>query len=349
MLKDPPSGTSIKTIPEELLFNTYQKMGKIAKLRHLLLVVDESGENEKEMAQVAKKIRERMDQGEDFVELTRVYSKDLATREAGGDMGWVRWGNRFFGDPFYEAAFQLKVGEISEPVKAKYGYHLIKMEDYRVIELASFTDQKGEILSYYLTERESEIKTRKIAFFREIRKQNHIQINEENLFYIYSIIQKAHQTNVFQLKDRVALVLKVMLKTEEFTKELMIQGDSVYTIQDFIANRGKNLALGDNNLESYEDFLLYFGDILPHDQLMVKWAYLKKYHQSDDIKRIIKNQKESLLIREIERITVYDNVFKFTEEELKNYYQQHKEKYLIPEKVMVQEILVSERKLAEKI
>jgi parvulin-like peptidyl-prolyl isomerase len=338
-----------KAIPEDLLYDTYQKMGKIAKLRHLLLVVEESGENDQEMAQLARELHCKLEEGEDFSRLARLYSKDLATKESGGNLGWVRWGNRFFGDPFYEAAFQLQIGEISLPVKAKYGYHLIKMEDFREIKLGSFADQKSEILNYYLTERDHEIKIRKLEFFREIRKQNHIQIKEENLSYIYDIIKKARQVNAFQLKDRVSLALKVMLKPEELSKELIIRSDSVYTILDFISNRGKNLALGDNNLDSYEDFFLYFGEILPHNQLMIGWAYQNKYHHSDYIKTFIKKQKEYLLIREIERITLYDNVLKFTEAEQKKYYQQHKEKYLIPGKVLVQEILVSEKKLAEKI
>ncbi|MDW8102262.1 MAG: peptidylprolyl isomerase [Anaerolineae bacterium] len=90
------------------------------RARHILL------ESEEE----ARKVLEELKQGADFAELARKYSKDEATRENGGDLGWFPKGEW---DPAFDAvAFSLKVGEISDVVRTSMGYHIIKVEGHEM-------------------------------------------------------------------------------------------------------------------------------------------------------------------------------------------------------------------------
>ncbi|MGE5250611.1 MAG: peptidylprolyl isomerase [Bacteroidota bacterium] len=68
---------------------------------------------------------ERLKAGEDFGDLARKLSKDTASGAKGGDLGW--FGKGAMVAPFEEAAFALKVGEISKPVKSDFGYHVIQV------------------------------------------------------------------------------------------------------------------------------------------------------------------------------------------------------------------------------
>jgi parvulin-like peptidyl-prolyl isomerase len=78
--------------------------------------------------------------GEDFAALAKKYSKDTGSGQNGGDLGWFSQGQMV--PEFEAAAFKLKVGEISEPIKTTYGYHIIQVLGHADLPLtASQYDQ----------------------------------------------------------------------------------------------------------------------------------------------------------------------------------------------------------------
>jgi len=83
--------------------------------RHIL-VADEA---------TAQAIILRLKNGEDFGKLASELSTDTGSGAQGGDLGW--FGKGAMVAPFEEAAFKLKVGEISDPVQSDYGYHIIQV------------------------------------------------------------------------------------------------------------------------------------------------------------------------------------------------------------------------------
>lgn len=66
-----------------------------------------------------------------FVKAARQYSKDATTKILGGDVGWFTFGGGGMDSAFTEAAFALSRGQLSEPVKSRYGWHLIYLTDRR--------------------------------------------------------------------------------------------------------------------------------------------------------------------------------------------------------------------------
>ncbi len=76
----------------------------------------------------AKAVKAEIDAGKPF-EIAALEKSQDGSAQNGGDLGYFTSGMMV--KPFEEAAFALKVGEISEPVQTQYGWHIIKLEDKR--------------------------------------------------------------------------------------------------------------------------------------------------------------------------------------------------------------------------
>ncbi len=110
---------------------------------------DEKTAAENKALETAKEIIKKLDEGADFAELAKEYSKD-GSADDGGALG--RFGHGDMVSEFEEAAYKLEVGQYTkEPVKTKYGYHVIlKTKDYGKGELA---DAKEEIIETLVNEK----------------------------------------------------------------------------------------------------------------------------------------------------------------------------------------------------
>lgn len=75
----------------------------------------------------ALQILERLKAGESFANLAKEVSIDKGSGKRGGDLGYFSRGMMV--KPFEEAAFKLEKGQMSEPVKTEFGYHIIKRVD----------------------------------------------------------------------------------------------------------------------------------------------------------------------------------------------------------------------------
>ncbi|MCC6610287.1 MAG: peptidylprolyl isomerase [Burkholderiales bacterium] len=100
-------------------------------VRHILVRTNELV-SESDALRKLNILRERIRQGADFGELARLNSDD-ASAARGGDLGWVTGGDL---EPTFEHAMNaLKIGEVSEPVRTPFGYHLIQVLERRMADL----------------------------------------------------------------------------------------------------------------------------------------------------------------------------------------------------------------------
>ncbi|MGM0866641.1 MAG: peptidylprolyl isomerase [Bacillota bacterium] len=93
--------------------------------------------------ETAKEVKNNLDNGGDFAELAKEYSTDTSNSESGGELGYFAKGEMV--TEFDDKAFAMKKGEISEPVKTEFGYHIIKVTDKKDAKEAVLDDHKEEI------------------------------------------------------------------------------------------------------------------------------------------------------------------------------------------------------------
>lgn len=126
------------------------------RARHILIKVPPNASEELEA-----KIRTRVDDilsklrsGGDFAALAKDYSEDPASAEQGGDLGFFPRGRMV--PEFEKAAFSLPVGQVSEPVRSQFGFHIIRVEDKTEAGVKTFEEAEPEVRTALRQEREAE-------------------------------------------------------------------------------------------------------------------------------------------------------------------------------------------------
>ncbi|HEY6967660.1 MAG TPA: peptidyl-prolyl cis-trans isomerase [Candidatus Angelobacter sp.] len=121
------------------------------KVRHILVKVPEPGPDGKvdqkavDAARAkAEDILKELKAGADFAELAKKYSDDPGSKDQGGDLGW-QGRDATFVPEFKEAMFKLNKGQISDPVRTEFGFHLIQVEDKETARLKPLPEVKADI------------------------------------------------------------------------------------------------------------------------------------------------------------------------------------------------------------
>ena len=137
-----------KKITDKALHDLYDKtiagakQSEEIKARHILVETEDQ----------AKDVAKQLKNGKDFAALAKEKSKDPGSAKNGGDLGWFT--AEVMVPEFSKAAFALKAGEVSQPVKTQFGWHVIQLEDRRKQQAPKFDDVKDR-LRQQLREQES--------------------------------------------------------------------------------------------------------------------------------------------------------------------------------------------------
>ncbi len=99
----------------------------------------------------AKALKEKLDKGADFAQLAKENSKDPGSKDDGGNLGYFGHGQMV--PQFEDVVFKLKKGEVSEPVKTQFGWHLVKLEDRRTKQPPAFEIVKDRIVQSLLLQK----------------------------------------------------------------------------------------------------------------------------------------------------------------------------------------------------
>ncbi len=113
-------------------------------IRHILIKVDDNRSDE-DARKEAERILGELNAGADFAELATASSEDTGSAAKGGDLGLVKRG--IMVKPFEDAAFALEKDQISEPVRSRFGYHIIQVTEIEGGELQPFEEVREQIAS----------------------------------------------------------------------------------------------------------------------------------------------------------------------------------------------------------
>lgn len=114
---------------------------------HILIEVEEDAgaEAEQQALEKTRSLLQRIRDGADFAALAREHSDDPGSASKGGDLGRVETGVMV--EPFEEALFALEEeGAVTEPVRTRYGYHIIKLTEYQPSGTKPLEEVRGQLV-----------------------------------------------------------------------------------------------------------------------------------------------------------------------------------------------------------
>ena len=235
---DPESFKSEVQVSENQLQEYYEdsidsfKEKKQVKARHILFKVAENApeEEQQKAKEKALEVLKKAQEGKDFAELAKKHSEDPLASE-GGDLGYFSENQMV--KTFEEAAFRLKTGEISEPVRTSFGYHIIKVEDVKEARTKSLEEVKGQILSQL-----TRTATSDLAHDRALNLLDQMPYDANLKEYAAERQMTAGETGFFPLTEAIPLIggdekLRQMLFSldKNETSEVVEQGGKFYLFQ----------------------------------------------------------------------------------------------------------------------
>ena len=151
-----------QALTDEAMHKVYddavKQMGeeKEVRARHILIRAAPGDDKASKAAEdKIKAIIVRLKKGEDFEKVAKEVTEDPSGKANGGDLGYFTKDQMV--PEFSEAAFKLNKGEISEPVKTQFGWHVIKVEDSRIKPPPTFDEVKPQIENYVTRRAQAEL------------------------------------------------------------------------------------------------------------------------------------------------------------------------------------------------
>lgn len=154
------------------------KQPEKVRARHILLEVknpEEKAQWEKARAEIARLREEAVQSGADFAELAKKHSDDTSASR-GGDLGFFAREEMI--EEFSEVAFELEKGEVSEPVRTRYGWHIIKRVDYQPSQPIPFEKVEDNLTKQLTSKR---FRDSLMKYVEQLRANADVELKLENI------------------------------------------------------------------------------------------------------------------------------------------------------------------------
>jgi peptidyl-prolyl cis-trans isomerase C len=127
------------------------------RARHILIRVTDPKDEKasKEAENKIKALIERLKKGEDFAALANEFTEDPSGKQNGGDLDYFTKDQMV--PEFSAVAFQLEKGQISEPVRTQFGWHVLKVEDKRIRQPPQYEQVKDQLRNIVMRKAQAEL------------------------------------------------------------------------------------------------------------------------------------------------------------------------------------------------
>ncbi|MBN2414861.1 peptidylprolyl isomerase [bacterium] len=321
-----------KIVKESEIRNFYNNMQKYVLCRNIFIKFPEMA-NEQQVDSVrirAQSVYRMLKNGADFAEMAAIYSNDKLSSGRGGVIGRLTYARS--DDPLLNAAFTLKEGEISKPVKNRMGYHILKADEIIVNnDVPSYEEARRTIVTDLLRSKRKELDQAAREYQDSILEKYHLTYNDSLIQTVAEIMGSAGQTPGIILERMRALsadTLDMPLATLSFKD---------FTVSEFMEKIAEFSPYGRMTVTNGDQLKLYLNNWILTLTLLKNARdngidkdkeFLKRYTQA----------KRAYLVSEYTNDEIIGDI-DASEEAVRAFYEAQKDSlYSIPETRTVREI-----------
>lgn len=276
---------------------------------HILLSCPEEAlpEIKKRVLTEINDLKRRAENGEDFATLAKDHSDDHGSGSRGGDLGW--FGINKMVPEFERAAFALNPGEVSDVVKTKFGYHIIKLYEKRGIE--PFEKKRGEITRAMIQDARGT--AAKKSFVR--KKMGELSMETDT----------AVANKVIRLMGSINPTDSAFItQAAEIEGKVVWYGDVTYSAEDF-AKFCAAFAVTKITDHEYDEWFEHFITMLVND-----YENSRLESKYPEFRALVREYHDGILLYDISTREVWERAIKDTVG-LENYFKKNKKKYAFTE------------------
>jgi len=309
------------SVNEEEMREAFVRVNEKVAARHLFAQTEDEANNLYELVKI----------GVDFETLAKQVFTDSILQNNGGYLGYFTWGDM---DPvFEEAAYSLKVGEISAPVKTAHGYSIIKLED--------------KVSNPLLTEYEFLKKKSHLENVLKIRKKNPYELE-----YINKVFDKSRLSFNNKSLDKILSNLynnRNEIESDNFKtpeSECVYYKDKVYSQVEIEQNISELPYYHRDRINSIESLKAAIEGMLLKE-VLYNIAVNKGYDTTEAVQEMYDKYKKSVFLK-FKKDDITKNGY-IPDSTAFNYYKANINSFSSKPELNLQEILVSTKELADSI
>jgi len=291
----------------------------------------------------AEMLFEKIKNGESFEKLAYHYSIDQSAKKNKGNLGYFTWGAMV--DEFQEAAFSMQPGELSLPVKSRFGYHIIKVVDKLPNEQRTdFKSMKSsliEVVKRYKSDKLAE------QYFDDIKVRYVVSIDTAACDYLLHKRKMIYPPTLLKTLPKNDFDLEQLDRNE---KELVLAtwDGGQMTVMDYLTLANRNVPRDIRpDFDNYDSLAAIIFRLKLSD-IMVVEAHREGIDNDPEFLRKLKLFKE-LAMAEIMRDDSIPMPPPLDEAMVRQYYDENAEEFTVPAKVHIHEILISDELKARKL
>jgi len=230
------------------------KKAEERKARHILISINKDVKEADALSKI-NDIKSKLN-NKNFSELAKQFSDDPSGKNNGGDLGWFGKGRMV--PQFESKVFNMKPGEISEPVKTNFGYHVIMLDDIKAAQVTPLEDAKSELARNYLQTNMPEKLTEVVSKAQDELKNAFDSSQIESVAKKYSLeVKKSQPINLLDRKiNQSTLNFQEFKNLKVGSTSIIKKGDLSYIVK--VKSKISNEEKIDNTTSPEKDYALEF-------------------------------------------------------------------------------------------